>query len=43
VLAFLKKREEAKKALNRAIELDPDGHAGAFARSVLDALAAEVF
>lgn len=41
-LIFLKKKDEARKALNRAASLDPDGPAGAFAKSLLDGLAAEV-
>ena len=41
-LIFLKKKDEAREALRRAASLDPDGPAGAFAQSLLDALAAEV-
>ncbi len=37
-LLFQKKREEAKQALSRAIELDGDGPAGSFAQSLMDAL-----
>lgn len=39
-LLFLKKKEEAKTSLRRAEELDPEGPAGAWAKSLLDALAA---
>jgi tetratricopeptide (TPR) repeat protein len=41
-LLFLKKKDEARDALNRAVSLDPEGPAGAFAKSLLDGLAAEV-
>ncbi|MFO0723596.1 MAG: tetratricopeptide repeat protein [Myxococcota bacterium] len=41
-LIFLKKKDDARAALNRAVELDESGPAGAFAKSLLDALAAEV-
>lgn len=42
VLIFLKKKDEARAALQRAADLDPDGPSGAFAKSLLDGLAAEV-
>lgn len=42
VLIFLKKKDEARAALKRALELEPEGPSGAFARSLLDGLAAEV-
>lgn len=41
-LIFLKKKDEAREALSRAASLDPNGPAGSFAKSLLDALAAEV-
>lgn len=41
-LLFLKKRKDAKAALDKAVELDPDGPAGAFAKSLLDGMASEV-
>ncbi len=41
-LIFLKKKDDARVALKRAVSLDPDGPAGAFAKSLLDGLAAEV-
>ena len=41
-LLFLKKRAEAKAALEKAVEMDPDGDAAAFARSLLDGAAAGV-
>lgn len=41
-LLFLKKRPEAKVALEKAIEMDPTGDAAAFAKSLLDAAAAGV-
>lgn len=41
-LIFLKKKDDARAALKRALTLDPDGPAGAFAKSLLDGLAAEV-
>jgi tetratricopeptide (TPR) repeat protein len=41
-LLFLNKRDEAKKMLEQAIELDPKGAAADFARSLLDGLAAGV-
>ncbi|MBI2377657.1 MAG: tetratricopeptide repeat protein [Deltaproteobacteria bacterium] len=37
-LLFQKKREEAKKALARAVELDAEGPAGQFAQSLLSAI-----
>ena len=41
-LLFMNKPDEAKKALDRAIEMDPESDAAQFATSLLDALAAEV-
>ena len=41
-LLFLKKKKEAKADLDKAVAMDPDGPAGAFANSLLDAIAAEV-
>lgn len=41
-LLFLKKRSEAKAALEKAMEMDPEGDAGAFARALLDGSAAGV-
>jgi predicted Zn-dependent protease len=41
-LLFMNKPTEAKKALDAAAEMDPDGDAGAFAKSLLDAMTAEV-
>lgn len=41
-LLFLGKRKEAKAALDKAMDMDPDGPAAEFARSLLDAAAAEV-
>ena len=41
-LLFMNRRPEAKGALDKAIALDPDGDAAHFARSLLDAMAAEV-
>lgn len=41
-LLFMKKRAEAKKALEKAVEMDPDSEAAAFAKSLLDAAAAGV-
>src|SRR5262245_19399595 len=41
-LLFLKKRTEAKAALEKAVEMDPEGDAGAFARALLDGSAAGV-
>ena len=41
-LLFLKRRPEARAALERAVALEPDGEAAGFARSLLDAMAAEV-
>ncbi len=41
-LLFLKRRPEAKTALERAVALDGDGDAAEFARCLLDAMAAEV-
>lgn len=40
-LIFLKKRTEGKAALEKAAQMDPEG-AGAFANSLLDAMAAGV-
>jgi tetratricopeptide (TPR) repeat protein len=43
VLLFLRRRDEAREALNRAIAMDDEnGDAAAFARSLLDAAAAGV-
>jgi tetratricopeptide (TPR) repeat protein len=42
VLIFMKKLGDAKADLERAAALDPEGPSGDFARSLLDALAAEV-
>lgn len=41
-MIFLKKRDEGKAALEKAAAMDPDGDAGAFANSLLDAMAAGV-
>jgi tetratricopeptide (TPR) repeat protein len=41
-LLFLKKRTDAKNALEKAIEMDPESDAAAFAKSLLDAVAAGV-
>lgn len=41
-LLFMGKRDEAKKMLDRAIELEPGGAAAEFARSLLDGVAAGV-
>jgi len=41
-LLFSKKRAEAKTALEKAIEMEPEGDAAAFAKSLLDASAAGV-
>ncbi len=41
-LLFMKKRDEAKKALERATEMEPESDAAAFASSLLDAVAAGV-
>lgn len=41
-LLFAKKRPEAKAALEKVLEMEPDGDAAAFARSLLDGLAAGV-
>ena len=41
-LLFMKRRPEAKAALEQAVALDPDGDAAAFAHSLLNAMAAEV-
>lgn len=41
-LLFMKKREEAKAALEKAIALEPEGDAATFANSLLDAAAAGV-
>jgi predicted Zn-dependent protease len=41
-LLFARKRDEARAALEKAAAMDPDGEAGAFARTLLDAAAAEV-
>lgn len=41
-LIFLKKHDEARAALKKAVELDPEGPSGAFATSLLDGLAAGV-
>lgn len=36
-LLFLKKLDDAKKALKKAMEMEPNGPAGAFARALLEA------
>jgi tetratricopeptide (TPR) repeat protein len=41
-LLFMKKRAEAKTALEKAIAMDPEGDAAAFAKSLLDGAAAGV-
>jgi tetratricopeptide (TPR) repeat protein len=41
-LLFLKKRAEAKAALEKAIEMEPQGDAADFAKSLLDGAAAGV-
>ena len=41
-LAFMKKKSEAKTALEKAIEMEPNGDAAAFASSLLDGIAAGV-
>ncbi len=41
-LLFMNRRSDAKAALDRAVALDADGDAADFARSLLDAMAAEV-
>lgn len=41
-LLFLKRRDEAKRMLEEAIQLEPEGDAAIFARSLLDGAAAEV-
>lgn len=41
-LLFMKKKGEAKAALEKAIEMEPDGDAAAFASSLLDGIAAGV-
>ena len=41
-LLFLQKRPEAKKALEQALELEPDGDAAEFAKALLDGMAAGV-
>ncbi|MEO1338887.1 MAG: tetratricopeptide repeat protein [Myxococcota bacterium] len=41
-LLFMKRRADAKSALEQAVALDPEGDAATFARSLLDAMAAEV-
>jgi tetratricopeptide (TPR) repeat protein len=41
-LLFMKKRPEAKVALEKAIEMDPESEAAAFAKSLLDGAAAGV-
>lgn len=41
-LLFMKKRQEAKSALEKAVAMQPDGDAAAFAKSLLDAVAAGV-
>ena len=42
VFALQNKKKKAKQILEEAVEMDPEGHAGAFASSLLDGLAAEV-
>lgn len=39
-LLFLKKVDEGKAALNKAIEMDPDGQPATFAKALLEALEA---
>jgi tetratricopeptide (TPR) repeat protein len=41
-LVFMKKKSEAKEALEKAIQMEPDGDAAAFANSLLDGIAAGV-
>jgi tetratricopeptide (TPR) repeat protein len=41
-LVFLKKKSEAKTALEKAIQMEPEGDAAAFANSLLDGIAAGV-
>jgi len=41
-LLFLNKRDDARAALKKAVELDPEGPAGAFATSLLDGMGSEV-
>ncbi|MBK6688578.1 MAG: tetratricopeptide repeat protein [Deltaproteobacteria bacterium] len=41
-LLFMQKRPEAKKALEKALELEPDGAAAEFAKAMLDGMAAGV-
>lgn len=41
-LLFSNRRQEAKAALEQAVAMDPEGDAGQFASSLLDAYAAEV-
>lgn len=41
-LLFMKKKGEAKSALEKAIQMEPDGDAAAFANSLLDGIAAGV-
>ncbi len=41
-LIFLRKRADAKNALEKAVSMDPEGSVGEFANSLLDGLAAEV-
>ncbi len=43
VLLFLKKPDQALKELAKAIELDPDGSAGEFAKSLRDAQKQGIF
>jgi tetratricopeptide (TPR) repeat protein len=41
-LVFMKKKSEAKAALEKAIQMEPSGDAAAFANSLLDGIAAGV-
>lgn len=41
-LLFMKKKSEAKTALEKVIEMEPDGDASKFANSLLDGIAAGV-
>lgn len=41
-LVFMKKKSEAKTALEKAIQMEPEGDAAAFANSLLDGIAAGV-
>jgi tetratricopeptide (TPR) repeat protein len=41
-LLFMKKKSEGKTALEKAIQMEPDGDAAAFASSLLDGIAAGV-